>query len=313
MDGPRTNELLAALAATHHGLVLRREALAEGISHSALQRRVQNKMLERVGPETYRVSGSVNTWEQRALLACWTGGPGALLSHRAAALGWQLDGYETAPFEVLTDRWARRPRDHTVKVHEARDILSIDRRQLAGIPITSPLRTVLDLASVSPARRVEQAMEDGLRRKLFTSDQLAERFGRFARKGKPGISLLRPLVEERAGNYVPTASEFESIVLRLARRAGLPEPERQYPVALRDTTVYLDLAWPQVLLLIECDGLFVHGTSLQLHWDDDRQNELVLAGWLPIRLTWRRVTRQPEEVIATLQEAWTRRSSLNLA
>ncbi len=283
------------------------------MSPSALKRRVQNHMLEPAGPEIYRIPGSVSTWEQGALLACWRGGPGALLSHRAAALGWNLDGYASAPYEILSDRWSRRPRDPAVRIHEAGDILTIDRREVGGIPITSAVRTVLDLAAVSPARRVEQAMEDALRRRLFTADQLAERFGRYARRGKPGIRTLRPLVEERAGAYVPTASEFESIVVRLARRAGLPEPRRQYPVAIRGTTVYLDLAWPEVLVCVECDGLFVHTTSLQLRWDDDRQNELVLAGWLPIRTTWRRATSQPDEVIATLREAWVRRSQGDLA
>jgi len=312
MEAAYTNGRLASLASRQHGLILKHHAVAEGISTSALKRRVQNGMLDQVGPETYRINGSVVSWEQSALLACWTGGPGALLSHRAAALGWRLDGCESAPFEIVTDRWSRRPRDLAVKVHEAKDILPIDRRLMDAIPITSPVRTVLDLAAVSPPRRVEQAMEDGLRRRLFTPDQLAERFARFARRGKPGIRTLRPLIEERVGGYVPTASDFESIVVRLAREAGLPEPVRQYAVMLADTTVYLDLAWPSLRLFVECDGLFVHSNSLQLRWDDDRQNELVLAGWMPIRLTWQRVTCHRDEIIATLQAAFAARSGPEL-
>ena len=147
MDQARKNELLGTLARGHHGLLARHAATEAGVSHSALTRRVRSGLLEQVAPAVYRWSGSPVTWDQRALLACWTAGPDALLSHRAAALRWGLDGVGAAPFEVLTDRWTRRGTGSAL-VHEAHDIITADRSVVGPTPITSPLRTVLDLAAV---------------------------------------------------------------------------------------------------------------------------------------------------------------------
>ena len=304
MLAAQTNHLLAELARKHHSLIHRPAALEAGVSHSALTRRVRAGVLDQIGPDIYRVAGGIETWEQRALCACWRVGRDALVSHRAGALAWRLDGYPSAPLEVLTHRWTRRPGHAGIIVHEAGDILAEDRAVRSGIPVTSAVRTVLDLAAVSPSHRVEQAMEDGLRRRLFTSQQLGERFASFDRRGKRGIAILRPLVLERAGSYVPTGSHFELRMTKLIRKAGLPEPTRQHRVDLDGTRVYLDLSWPDILLFVECDGIFDHSTSIQLRWDDDRQNELVLRGWMPIRVTWHRMVREPDAVIAILRRAW---------
>ena len=148
-------------------------------------------------------------------------------------------------------------------------------------------------------------MEDALRRRLSTPDQLGDRFQTYACPGKPGSKVLRALVSERVGGQVPTGSDFELRVVRLAARAGLPEPRRQFGVQLDATRVNLDLAWPDRLFAVECDGIYHHGTSLRLRWDDDRQNELLLLGWFPLRLTWRKVINEPDAVIALLRRAWT--------
>lgn len=311
MEAAQTNRVLAELARAHHSLIHRPMALAAGVSHSALTRRVHSGVLEQIGPEVYRISGARTGWHQRALAACWVVGTDALVSHRAAALAWRLDGYPTAPLEVLTERWTRRPGHKGVVVHEAGDILDTDRASVEGLPVTSAVRTVLDLAAVSPPRRVEQAIEDGLRRRLFTSEQLGERFARFDRRGKRGLRILRPLIAERVGPYVPTDSDFELRMVELIREAGLPEPVRQHRVDLDGVSVYLDLSWPELLLFVECDGIFVHSTSIQLRWDDDRQNELVLRGWMPIRVTWHRMVHEPEVVVATLRRAWADRNRPN--
>ena len=309
MQASRTNEILGALARDHLGLIHRDQVIHQGISRSALIRRVGSGLLEQVGPSVYRWSGAPETWDQKALLACWNAGPTALLSHRASTLRWGLDGVTSAPFEVLTDRWARRP-SPPARVHEANDIIHADRSSIGPIPVTSPLRTVLDLAGVAARYRVEQAMEDALRRRMFTTQQLGDRFMTYARRGKRGIGTLRPLVSERVGTTIPTGSEFELRAERLAVRAGLPAPHRQFPVQLPMTRVYLDLAWPERRFAIECDGVFDHGTAIQLRWDDDRQNEVQLLGWLILRFTWHKVTRDPDSVIELVRRAWVDRANV---
>ena len=99
----------------------------------------------------------------------------------------------------------------------------------------------------------------------------------------------------------------ERRAVQLIRAARLPEPHRQIPVVLGGVTVYLDLGWPNLLLAIECDGLFHHATNLQLPWDLDRQNQLVLLGWLVLRFTWRQLTEQADETAAVIRRAYEQR------
>jgi very-short-patch-repair endonuclease len=218
-----------------------------------------------------------------------------------------LDGVNQCPLEVLVPRWARRQRRRDVKVHEARDIIALDRTEYRGIPCASVVRILVDVPAVLTAQRADQMWEDALRRRLCTVDQVADRFVQVARRGRPGTRVGRELLARRVGRYVPTMSEFERRVAELIERAGLPAPQRQHAVRLDETTVYLDLAWPDLMIGIECDGLFDHGSNVRLPWDDDRQNELQLRGWLILRFTWETLTTRPDHIVEQLRLAHGRR------
>ncbi len=79
---------------------------------------------------------------------------------------------------------------------------------------------------------------------------------------------MRSHLSKRTGEYVPTMSEFERRVSDLAEEAGLRRPDRQIAVQLPDTTVYIDLGWREVMVGVECDGLFNHADSVRLPWDE---------------------------------------------
>jgi very-short-patch-repair endonuclease len=296
------NHAIAAISVAHHGLVSRTLADQAGVPAEALSVRARNGMLERVDREIYRFRGAPRTWEQRALVAVWAAGPAALLSHRAAALLHRLDGIEQAPMEVLVDRWSRRRRRRDVRLHEAQDIRDSDRHAISSIPCTSIVRTLLDLPAGLHRERADQALEDALRRRLCTVDEVADRFVQVARRGRPGTRVMRALLQSRLADHVPTMSEFERRTCRVLAAAGLDDPVRQHPVRLPDgRLVLLDLAWPSQLLALECDGLFDHATDRRLPWDDDRQNELQLLGWLVLRVTWATLHRDPAAVVRQVE------------
>lgn len=309
--GDRPNDHIAFIAAQHHGLVRTDLADAVGVRASVLARRAEAGVLERLDHSIYRVAGSPDTLSQRLLLACWQTGRTALVSHRAAAMVWGLDGFERAPLEVLIDRAAphRRARRGLI-VHRMDGIEDRDRSLRAtSVPVTSVERTLLDLAGVVPPRRLEQALEDAHRRSLCSFDQVANRFVRWARQGRRGVGALRPLLADRVDEQVPTASELERQVLLLCRGAGIEDPVGQHPVDLGDTTVFLDLAWPDRLLAVECDGMFTHGTNLQLPWDAERQNQLQLRGWLVLRYTHRQIRTDPDQCREEIRHAYLARAA----
>lgn len=305
MDFASTNLLLAHLAREHHGLIRHDLAIAGGVSPNALARRHRTNIIETAGPGVSRLAGTPDTWHQRALLAVWTVGPQALLSHRAAAMLWKLDGIETGPLEVLTDRWMRKTTIRDLKIHEAQDIAPSDRTTIDSIPCTSIVRVLLDLPSVVSVYRADQAFEDALRRRLCTVEQVADRFVQVARRGRPGTVIGRRLIQKRSDGYIPTHSEFERRVSDLLTTIGLPRPIHQHRVALHGgRSAYLDLAYPDRMLGIECDGVFYHADNVRLPWDDGRQNDLVLAGWRIIRLTWEQLTAHRAVLVRQLKEAY---------
>ncbi len=303
------NAVLASIARRQHQLLRVSDAHEAGIDRKSLDRRVSSGMLEQVDRNMFRFASSLPSWHQRALAAVWAHGPDALLSHRAAALLHRLDGIESAPFEILTTRGGRRRRRSNTWVHETKDLPPVDRMVKDSIPCTAPARLVLDLAAVVPPFRTDQAFEDVLRRRLCTTEQVADRFVQLARGGRPGTAVMRELLAKRIGREVPTRTEFERRVRDLAAEAGLVTPAAQIKVRIDETEVYLDLGWPDRLLGVECDGLFDHGSSIQLPWDDDRQNQLQLRGWLILRFTWQTLTRTPETVVQQLREGFSLRPS----
>ncbi len=287
------DEIVWGISSEHHGLISRSQMTEAGISPSAIQLRVADGRLVRLGPTVYRVPGGPESYRQAILAHCLSAGRLALASHRTAAGLWLLDGITPGPIEVTMPRHKRRKRS-TATVHESRDLRGVDATSLGPIPLTSPIRTLLDLGSVVHPYRLEQALDDALRRRLVHLDDLFHRFQEVARRGRPGIGPLRPLLEERLGSPILVGSAFESATRRLIQDAGLVTPVSQHPVELDDgTVIYLDLSWPDRLLAIECDSLAHHFAADRLRWDDRRQNALVMKGWMVLRVTWQDVTQRP--------------------
>ena len=304
-DADRT---LWSVASEQHGLISLDQLRASGMSAKALRVRCQDGRLTSVHPGVFRVGGAPLTWSQTVMAAALSLAPYGLASHRLAGQLWRFDGIPTAPTEIIVPRHRRRSRRGFL-VHESRDLRAADISRVGTIPVTSPIRTIIDLGAVVHVYRLEQALDDAVRRGLVDLEHLADRFRQVARPGRRGVGPLRPLLEERLGVAMSPANCFESHAQRLAQAAGLPTPVCQHPVDLGDTTVYLDLAWPEVKLAVECDGLAHHFAAHQLRWDDRRQNALVLLGWMVLRFTWADVTQRVDESRSLLTRAWRDRTN----
>jgi very-short-patch-repair endonuclease len=177
-----------------------------------------------------------------------------------------------------------------------------------GIPVTTPARTLLDLAAVCSNTRVEEALGEALCRGLVSIPRLRWRSAALGRR--PGVEMVRELLDARAGAGVPQ-SVFETRMLRALKRAGLPLPEMQHPVL--QAHAVLDFAYPEVLVAIETEGYRWH--SGRARWDRDlaRRNRLTELGWRVIHVTWQQLSEQPESLIAsisaTLAETTSNRSA----
>jgi very-short-patch-repair endonuclease len=286
---------LDAVAAAQHGVFSRAQALASGVSTSAVDRRLTSGAWERLYQGVYRLASAPRTWRQSLLAACLAWGVGAVISHRAAAALWAFAGFTPGRIELSVPIGRRRERAHLV--HWPASLASTDTTTLYGIPVTTAMRTLIDIAGCAPADVVEEALDDALRRKLVTVARFQRRLREDGGPGRSGTALLRDLVDARAGVARGPESTLETRLLRVLRAAGLP------PVVQHRVGRYrVDFAYPGARVAVEADGFRWHSTRQQWDHDRARRNALTAMGWTVIHVTWEQLHQRPDEVIDSIRE-----------
>ena len=97
---------------------------------------------------------------------------------------------------------------------------------------------------------------------------------------------------------------------RLLANRGLPQPEREYRVALPNgVSIHADFAFPAALLAIETDGYEWHSSKQAFERDRERDALLQSMGWRVLRFTWAQIKWRPDYVAGTICTHLTRVSS----
>lgn len=284
---------LHRLAARQYSLSNRTQALDLGMTPRQLHARLSAGLLVPVHRGVYCIAGAPTSPEQALLAACLASG--AVASHRSAAALWGLRAVEAPVPEITVARTAC-PTLHGVVVHRTGRLDDVDVSRVRRIPVTTPARTLVDLGAVAPREVVESAMEDALMRRLVRFDLLNRTLARLGGPGRSGAGVLRELVDERDPATAPTQSVLEDMLLRVLRKAGLPEPVRQYEVG----GVRLDFAYPEIRLALEADSRIWHGGRLDVQRNSDKANVLLARGWRVLHFTWSDIRHRPEHVIAAV-------------
>jgi very-short-patch-repair endonuclease len=158
------------------------------------------------------------------------------------------------------------------------------------IPVTTPARTLLDLATILPRRQLERAIDEAQRLNICNEDGLDEIVG--AHFGRAGAGALRAVLDEHRSGSTATRNDFEERFLALCRSHRLPQPD----VNARLLDYVVDFLWPEERLAVELDGRATHGTRRAFQADRDRDGRLAVAGYRVLRFTWFDVTRRPAVV-----------------
>lgn len=277
---------IAHLAETQHGVFSRAQALQTGLSVRTIERLVSSRTWESVHRGVYRLPGLRPTLHQKLMAACLAAGRSAVVSHRAAAALWMLDGVPPGQIEVTVDLPGRAARPGFT-VFRTISLPRCDRAAVSGIPVTEVSRTLLDLGAVAKEAIVEQALDDALRRRLTSIPRLRWRLEELGRRGRPGVAILRTILAHRDPKTAIPESIFEARVIKLLQSLGLPPPVRQHEVRSGGRLIArIDLAYPEKMLAIECEGFRNH--SSRVDWDRDlkRRNLLTRLGWRVVHLTW---------------------------
>ncbi|GAC1374738.1 MAG: hypothetical protein NVSMB32_17800 [Actinomycetota bacterium] len=178
--------------------------------------------------------------------------------------------------------------------HRTRHLDPEDRAEIKGIPVTTPLRTIVDLASLYSAPKLGAMLDHALAHRLFARADLETRA---ALLRCPQAAVLGTLLAERPSSARPLGSQFEAGLFRALRSAGLPLPVPQYRVTMPDgCDRYLDFAYPEIKLAIEADSFLWHASLEAWQRERVRNNEAVALGWSILPITYDLVMHHPAEV-----------------
>ena len=300
---------IAAVATGQLGSFSRAQAHEHGMTDGQLRRRVQSGFLHQIGPNAFQLAGATSgsLGELRALLLdvgapCWSSGPTAAALHG-------FDGFRLQrPFHLTIPR-DRNVRRLNVIVHSSADLPPLDQEMVEDLPVTSPARTLIDLARLESAVRLTAALDSALRDGLVSEDLVHRRIAELRTKGRYGIPRLLDVLEGREvtrGGHSWLEREF----LRLVAAAGLPRPECQVVLTrAHDRLVRVDCRFPGTPIIVELLGYRFHRTKEQMSRDAERLNALVLDGFTPFQFTYDQVVNQSAVVTATVDLALRRESA----
>jgi very-short-patch-repair endonuclease len=280
------------LAARQHDVVTRRQLLELGYSPAAIKHRVATGRLHRIWDGVYAVGrprlGTHGIW-MAAVLAC---GPNAVLSHMSAAALWGIRSANGGPIDVSVPL-PRAPRRRAgIEVHRRGRWTDDDVTRLHGIPVTSLVRTLIDIAIRLDRHELERAVCEADKLDLIDPERLRVALAGFP--GQPGVAVLSRTLDRRT--FTLTESELEHSFLTLVRNEGLPIPLTQQRV----NGYRVDFYWPELRLIVETDGLRYHRTPAQQASDRTRDQVLTAAGLIPLRFTRAQVRYDPDHVRQTL-------------
>ena len=184
------------------------------------------------------------------------------------------------------------------------DLAAVDRAVRDGIPVTSPARTILDLAVDSHPKAIARYIERADAAKAFDLGEMRDLLDRsVGHRGEPRVRAA--LDAYRPERQFPR-SGLERRFLALVRDAGLPEPSMNSFVAGHEVDAY----WPDARFGVEIDAYATHGSRLSFEADRVRDDELLLAGIETIRVTEARLDQAPGAVIDSLRQHLAKRGAL---
>jgi hypothetical protein len=291
--GPPDERVIAWLAGRQHGVVSRGQLLVVGFKQTAIDRRVAAGRLHRVHRGVYavghRVLGPRGRW-MAAVLAC---GEGAALSHRSAGALWEIRFSSSGFIDVSVPRAGGRRRPG-LRIHRATGLRREEVTTKDGIPVTTPARTVLDLAAVLDERPLQQLLDRTELLELTDYPTL----GAIARAhpGHHGVPELRHALQTHDAGTTLTKSELEERFLALCRDHGLPTPlVNTWPSGKE-----VDFHFPGHGLIVETDSWTHHRSREAFESDRARDALHARAGYRTLRFTHRQLVDEPATVAATV-------------
>jgi hypothetical protein len=271
------------------GVLIGSEAVARG----DLTRHELQRWYEPIYPGVYAAKGQQLSLRHRTEGAwLWSRRRAIVAGVAASALhgaGWIDAGI---PVELV---WSSTRPPRGIVARE--QLLADDETaRVAGLPVTTPVRTAYDLGRYLPRGQAVARLDALMRAKPFSTQDvllLAQRY-----PAARGVRRLRSVLHLIDGG---AASPKETWLRLLLVDAGFPTLTTQIPVVDGHRALaMLDMGWPELGVAVEYDGDHHRSDRRQYVKDQWRLRKLAELGWIVIRVI---AEDKPEDVIERVRRA----------
>lgn len=282
-------------------------AVAMGVSAGQIARRRKQGRYRRCRRGVVQLAGAPPTWRQAVRIASIGAGAEVAVSHASAV---RLYGLELPP--ATHPRWSRDTAFIEVAAEIGRHVRLLgvrghrsytwqpgDVRRVAGMLVTSPLRTLIDLSSRLGVDGTGKLLDEMLRQGLLKIADFCARVVELRPAPGRSVRVLRKVADARSGNWDPGESDLESRLRRVVRRKGFLTPVGQHWVRDGKFKVRLDFAYPDVKVYLEGDGFGFHRFASDLDRDVRKRNGLLARGWIGLHFTARMSDAEIEQHLAS--------------
>jgi hypothetical protein len=293
----------------HHGVISYAEAQRLGATPNLIESKLRSGEWISIHRGVYRESACPPSPYQDLRAAYLATNKYGVISHLSAAWVWDLVDRAPEVPHVTVVRSGRDARsDKRITVHQTRDLDVTKAIHRNGIPVTNPMRTMVDVATIVLPDQLTEMVDKALAAQLVPTAGIQGEIDRLSKRGRGGVGILRRNLLERGYIGAPEPSVLEARARRLVAKTGLPLPEVEVRTG-EDGKYRIDIAWAPILFAVEVDGYAWHFSPTQKQHDDARRNDLQRDGWKILVYSWTDVLREPSRVAREITEAYSQLST----
>lgn len=288
------------LAARQHNVVSRNQMRTLGFSAKAIDHALASGRAFRVFRGVYAIGQARVTERGRLMAAALACSDGAVVSHRSAGALLGLLDKGPVVIDVIAPPSRGRKIDG-IRFHRVRPPRRDEIGAVAGIPCTSPSRTLVDLAGTVGDRTLRSCFERAAQKKALDIPAIEASMD----PGRRGNRSLQALVDEWRG-AAPIAkkgrlkSPLEAKVLPLVLTRNVPTPLLNAPVEIAKGRIEVDFLWPAHRFVLEADSRDFHATPIAFERDRWRDRELLRAGYTTLRVTNHQAVTEAAAIAETI-------------
>lgn len=307
------HQRLHALARRRGGVLSLDDAAELGLSRAALAARARRQHWARPSPGVVVLPGTPPDFLRAVLVVLRTTGTSRILvGGMAAAYLWGMVRRPPRRIDVVIPMSRHEPKvQHlrlpveeqgrvftaTVRLRRSRTLVRADAVHRGLVPLTSPARTIVDLAADLSVDDLRSVVIDARQRRIVQLDDVRgvhERIPVY-----PGRGAVRRVLRDLDAETCDSSLEWD--FRKAARARGFRPHPHHFPFRCSDgVVIHIDVAFPAQWVAVECDGFGSHAERNDLVVDHLRQNRAVADGWRPFRVDWTRLKQDTDRFFAEL-------------